>query len=100
MDNYTVKLYPRAYRDIEDVYRYIAEKLSEPTVAENMINDFEKAIYSLEQMPERCPERQIGIYANRGYRQMFVKNYVIIYRVIKEGKEVHIITVRYAPGNF
>lgn len=28
------------------------------------------------------------------------ENYVIIYRVLKEKKEVHIITVRYTPSNF
>ncbi|MCM1162437.1 MAG: type II toxin-antitoxin system RelE/ParE family toxin, partial [Roseburia sp.] len=65
-----------------------------------MIDELEKAIFSLEQFPERGAVRRIGVYANGDYRQLFVKNYVIIYRVHKNKKEVHIVTVRYTPSNF
>lgn len=100
MDKYTVKLYTRALRDLEDIYSYIAEKLLEPGIALHMIEELENAIFSLEQFPERGVVRRIGFYANGSYRQIFVKNYVIIYRVLKEKKEVHIVTVRYVPSNF
>ena len=72
----------------------------EPGTASNMVDELEKAICSLEQFPERGAVRNIGAYANGDYRQLFVKNYVIIYRVHKNNKEVHIVTVRYAPSNF
>lgn len=100
MDKYSVKLYARAYRDLDGIYSYIANNLLEPTIASNMIDTLEEAIYSLEQFPERGAIRRIGAYANRDYRQLFVKHYVIIYRVLKDKKEVHIVTVRYAPSNF
>ncbi len=100
MDNYAVKLYARAYRDLDGIYAYIAKNLLEPGTAGNMIDELEKAILSLEQLPERGAIRRTGAYANGDYRQLFVKNYVIIYRVLKEKKEVHIITVRYASSSF
>ena len=100
MDKYVVKLYARAYRDLNGIYTYIAKNLSEPATALNMVDALEETIFSLEQMPERGAIRRIGIYAEAGYRQIFVKNYVIIYRVLQEEKEVHIVTVRYAPSNF
>ena len=100
MDKYRVRLYSRAYRDIDNIYKYIAKNLSEPEIALNMINSFEKAIYSLEEMPNRCPVRKTGVYADGRYRQLSVKNYLIIYRVLTDEKEVHIVTVRYAPSNF
>lgn len=100
MDKYTVKLYARANRDLEGIYTYIAENLLEPGVALNMVGELENAIFSLEQLPERGAIRRVGAYANGDYRQLFVKNYVIIYRVLKEKKEVHIVTVRYTPSNF
>lgn len=100
MDKYTVRLYPRAYRDLDGIYAYIAEQLSEPAVAARMIDALEEAIFSLEAFPERGSARRVGAYANQGYRQIFVKNYVIVYRVLKESKEVHIVTVRYAPSQF
>ncbi len=100
MDNYVVKLYARAYRDLDGIYTYIAESLLEPDTALNMVDELEKAIFSLEQLPERGAIRRVGVYANGDYRQLFVKNYVIIYRVLKQKKEVHIVTVRYTPSNF
>lgn len=100
MDKYIVKLYARAFRDLEDIYAYITENLLEPGIAVHMVHELENAIFSLEQFPERGAVRRIGVYANGNYRQIFVKNYVIIYRVLKEKKEVHIITVRYTPSNF
>lgn len=85
---------------MDEIYGYIADNLSEPNTARQMVDLLEEAIFSLEQMPERGAIRRIGIYANTGYRQLFVKNYVIIYRVLKEKKEVDIVTVRYGPSNF
>ncbi len=100
MDKYVVKLYARAYRDLDSIYSYIAETLLESDTALNMVDELEKAIFSLEQLPERGAIRRTGAYANGDYRQLFVKNYVIIYRVLKRKKEVHIVTVRYTPSNF
>lgn len=100
MDKYVVKLYARAYRDLDDIYTYIAETLLEPGTALNMVDELEAAIFSLEQLPERGAIRRIGAFAGRNYRQLFVKNYCIIYRLMKKKKEVHIVTVRYTPSNF
>ena len=100
MDNFSVKLYARANRDLEEIFKYIANNISEPLAAEKMIDALENAIANLEYFPERGTIRQNGIYANKNYRQLFVKNYVIIYKVLKEQTEVHIVTVRYAPSNF
>lgn len=100
MDKYEVKLYARAYRDMEDIYAYIANNLHDPNTAQNIIDEIENAVFSLELMPERGAVRRSGIYANRDYRQLFVGNYIIVYRVKKEEKQVHIVTVRYAPSSF
>ena len=100
MDKYLVKLYPRAYRDLDGIYTYIAGNLLEPATAYKLIDELENIIFSLETLPERGAIRRIGAYANQGYRQLFHKNYTIIYRVLREKKEVHIVTVRYTPSNF
>lgn len=100
MDKYAVKIYARAYRDLESIYSYITKQLLEPKTAEQMLVELEREIASLEHFPERGSIRNVGAYANKGYRQLFVKNYVIIYRVVKEANEVRVVTVRYAPSNF
>lgn len=100
MDKYVVKLYTRAYQDLDDIYTYISETLLEPGTALNMVDKLEEAIFSLEQLPERGAIRRVGAYEDGNYRQLFVNNYCIIYRLIKKKKEVHIVTVRYMPSNF
>lgn len=72
----------------------------EPDTALNMVERLENAILSLEELPERGALRRVGAYANGDYRQLFVKNYVIIYRVLKQKNEVHIVMVRYTPSSF
>ncbi|AVM68642.1 type II toxin-antitoxin system RelE/ParE family toxin [Lachnospiraceae bacterium oral taxon 500] len=100
MNKYIVKLYARAYWDLDEIYTYIAGSLLEPATASKIIDELENTIFSLETFPERGAIRRVGAYANQGYRQLFYKNYTIIYRVLKEKKEVHIVTVRYTPSNF
>lgn len=100
MVKYSVKLMSRALRDLDGIYEYIAKTLLEPETAMKLIDRIEKAIYSLETMPKRCPERKVGAYANRGYRQLFVENYTAVFRVDEAKKNVIVITVRYAPSQF
>lgn len=70
---YTVKLYPRAYRDLDEIYSYIAVNLAEPDTAEKMVTALENEIFSLEQFPERGSIRRVGAYANQDYRQLLSK---------------------------
>lgn len=97
---YQIKLMSRAVRDLDRIYTYIAEKLSEPDTALRLVEKIESEILSLRQFPDRCAIRKTGAYANRGYRQLFVKNYTVIFRVDEAGKAVLIVTVRYSPSQF
>lgn len=69
MDEYAVKLTPRALRDLDGIYAYIADTLLESGTAEALVDRLEEGILSLEKMPYRCPERRRGAYANKGYRR-------------------------------
>lgn len=64
MDKYIVKLYARAFRDLENIYTYIAENLSGSGTALKIADELETAILSLEQLPERGAIRRAGAYAN------------------------------------
>ena len=100
MDKYIVKLSDRALKDLDGIYAYIANNLLEPGTAEKLVNKLEMAILSLDQMPYRCPERRHGVYANRGYHQLLIENYTVIYRVNEDRKQVIVVTVRYSRSNF
>lgn len=101
MENkYAVKLLPRAYRDLDSIYAYIAGTLTEPVIASKLIDSLEEAIFNLESMPQRGALRKTGAYANRGYRQLFVGNFTVLYRVEEAKKQVIIVTVRYSKSEF
>ena len=100
MDRYAVKLTPRAVRDLDGIYGYIADTLLESGTAAALIDRLEAGILSLETMPYRCPERRKGAYADRGYRNLFIENYTVIYRVDEAQKQVIVLTVRYSKSEF
>lgn len=100
LERYDVLLYARAYRDLDEIYGYIAEQLQAPGAALNLVDEIEEAIASLETLPHRGAIRRIGAFANQGYRQLRVKHFVIIYRVIEKSRQVHIVTVRYGRSEF
>lgn len=99
-DKYTVNLMSRALRDLDGIYAYIAKTLLEPETALKLVDTLEGEILTLDSMPYRCPERQTGAYANKGYRQLLVKNYTVVYRIDEKQKAVIIVTVRYSPSQF
>lgn len=96
MDNYAVKLTERALRDLDGIYAYISDVLFEPETADRLVSAIEDGILSLEQLPYRCPERNTGAYANQGYRQLLIRNYTVIYRIVEAEKTVIVLTVRYS----
>lgn len=100
MNKYKIKLTPRTVQDLDGIYRYIAEQIKEPEIANNLLDTLEDAIDSLEILPNRGAERKIGVYASKGYRQLFVKNFTLVYRVDEKHKQVIIMTVRYSMSSF
>lgn len=87
-------------RDLDEIYAYIARNLSAPDTALQLVDGIEKAILCLEEAPFRGAERRTGVYAQGKYRQLFVKNYTVVYRIDEQVKTVVIVTVRYSPRMF
>ena len=100
MDTYKVTIFPSAESDLHNIFMYILDKLVSPNTALEIYNDLLQMILSLETYPTRGSLRKVGQYRNKGYRQLFYKNYTIVYAVKDNEKEVHIIAVKYTPSNF
>ncbi len=100
MDKYDIKVSPRAASDIDEVYCYIADVYKDIGAAEKHADLFEEAMLSLGTLPYRGAERRTGAFANKGYRQIFVNNFTIVYRIDEQKKWVIIVTVRYSAGSF
>ena len=100
MKKYKVKLSPKALRDLESIYAYISETLVANESADTLADKLDEAIFSLDEFPLRGAVRKVGRYANKGYRQLFVDNYVIVYRVNEDKLTVTVVTVCYMYSDF
>ena len=96
---FEVLLYPKAYRDIEEIYSYIAlEKLS-PENAKGQTDRIWDAIFSLDEHPESHQDRLVGRYAGKGHKQLIIDNYIANFKIEESKKKVYVITVQYQGRN-
>ncbi len=95
---YTVDVSKDAKEDMYAIYRYIAYDLLVPDTAIKLIERLEKAILSLDSLPERHQ-----VYDNSKWqhlRMMPVDNYCIFYTINDETTTVNIARVLYGKRNF
>lgn len=100
MIEYKVKILPKALNDIESIYKYIKEECKEIEIARKTIGALEKEIIRLNKMPYRGAIRKCGKFAYKGYRQIFIKKFTVVYLIVEKNKEVIIFTIRYAKSSF
>ncbi len=99
MKKYSVKLNPKAFRDIDDIFNYIAIEMCSPEAAKKQTDRIWKALKSLEKFPYSHQDRIEGRFANKGYKQLLIDNYMAIYKINEDEKSVFIITVIYQGCN-
>ena len=99
MDKYDVMLYPRAFRDIDDIYAYIAHEKLSPDNAKEQTDRIWEAIKSLDKFPESHQDRLVGRFSGKGYKQLIIDNYIAIFRIDTNKKKVFVVTVQYQGRN-
>ena len=99
LNKYKIKITPRAIRELDHIYEYIANEKLAPENAIGQINRIKKAILSLDIFPQSHQERNEGRYAGKGYRQLLIDNYIAIFRIDESLKTVYVITIQYQGRN-
>lgn len=99
MDKYKVKINPKAIRELDSIYQYIANEKLAPENAKGQIDRIKKAILTLDTFPQSHQDRNEGRYAGKGYRQLLVDNYIVIIRIDEINKIVYVVTVQYQGRN-
>ena len=100
MDKYQVKMFPQAHHDIDRIYGQIASNSNFAEEPLAFVKKIEDAIFSLEKYPFRGAERKQGFYAYKGYRQLFVSGYIVVYEVFEQEKTVAVVTVKFSGSEF
>lgn len=99
LDKYKVKVSPRAIRELDSIYEYIAKEKLTPENAKGQADRIKTAILSLDTFPQSHQERNAGRYAGKGYRQLLIDNYIVIFRIDDVCKMVYVITIQYQGRN-
>ena len=99
MDRYKVKINPKAIRELENIYRYIAKEKLAPENAKEQVDRIKKAILNLDTFSQSHQDRNEGRYAQKGYRQLLIDNYIVIFRIDEINKLVHVVTIQYQGQN-
>ena len=92
---FEVRLSIQAKQDLGDIYDYIAHDLQNPFAAEGLLGRLEKAILSLDEMPERYRAYEKEPWHSRGLRVMPVERYIVYYTPDAESRIVRIVRVMY-----
>lgn len=99
MSKYKVQINPKAIRELDSIYEYIAiEKLAVEN-AKGQVDRIKKAILNLSIFPQSHQERNEGRYAGEGYRQLVIDNYIIIFKIDDVRKVVTVVTIQYQGRN-
>ncbi len=99
LDKYKVKINPKAIRELDSIYQYIANEKLAPENAKGQVDRIKKAILNLDSFPESHQERNEGRYAEKDYRQLLIDNYIIIFRIDETYKIVYVVTIQYQGRN-
>ncbi len=95
LDKYKVKITPKAIKELDQIYKYIANEKLAPENAKGQLNRIKNAILNLDTFPQSHQERNQGRYAGKGYRQLLIDNYIAIFRIDEVNKIVYVITIQY-----
>ena len=92
MDKYKVKINPRAIRELDHIYEYIANEKLAPENAKEQVDRIKKAILGLETFLQSHQERNEGRYAAKDYHQLLIDNYIVIFRIDEPNKTVIMVS--------
>lgn len=94
-----MQIIPRAIRELDDIYKYIADEKLDYVNARKQIMRIKKAILNLDTFPQSHQERDEGRYAKKGYRQLIIDNYLVIFKIDEGEKIVTVLTIQYQGRN-
>ena len=94
----SLKIFPLAQTDLEQIFDYIAVELCNPKAAVDQINAFETAFAAVCSYPESCPLVNNEYVKDKSLRKLVVNHYIAFYRV--KGEEIQVVRVLYGMRNY
>ncbi len=98
--NYHVHITHRAEHDLNRALDYIEFSLKNPQAADSLLDEADRVLNSLSQMPERYALPGDKLLSAWGIRFVQVKKYLAFYVVAKETQTVHVIRFLYRKSDW
>lgn len=95
-DHYKVLYSPEAFKDIKNIYAYIAFELLVPDIAEKQVNRIREKIRSLDFMPTKFPLVDWEPWKSIQMHQVTVDHYSIFYIIDNSSMIVTVVRIFYA----
>ena len=92
---YSIVLTEAAQADLSEIFKYIAVELQSVQNANSQLSRIEKAIASLDQMPERYRIYDKKNWRRRNMRIVPVDNYLVFYVPNQENRTVTVMRIMY-----
>ncbi|MDE5667028.1 MAG: type II toxin-antitoxin system RelE/ParE family toxin [Clostridia bacterium] len=100
MNSYKSVILPQAEKDIDETLSYISNELENPQAAKNLLGHIIKTIEIVTEFPYSMPLLKNNLVTDKNeYRRADIDNFVIIYKVVEESKEVRIMAAFYTPSD-
>lgn len=99
-NKYVIKMTPKAFEDLDEIYSYISTDLYNQGAADNLMEMIETSIMRLMDFPFSCSFVTDEILKDKGYRKLIVQNYIAFYRVRDEEKQVVVMRVLYGGQKY
>lgn len=99
-NKYGLKITPIASQDLDEIYGYIANELFNEDAAENLMEKIENNIMRLRDFPFSCSFVADEILKQKGYRKLVIDNYIALYIVNQEERQVVIMRVLYGRQKY
>ena len=99
-EKYKLEIFPKAERDLEDIFEYIATELYSKEAARNLIEKFWDNLERIRIFPLSCPLTCNEAIFDKSLRKLVVSNYIIFYRVHEKVKAIQVIRILYGMQNY
>ena len=98
---YNVRIMDRAEQDLSEIVTYFTDKLCNPKVAESLLEEFLEEKMNIADNPYMYPLSNDLVLQSKGYhRFLFKKNYIALYLINDDEKEVSIMRIFYAKRDY
>ena len=98
--NYHVHITHRAEHDLNRALDYIEFSLKNPQAADSLLDEADRVLNSLSQMPERYALPGDKLLAAWGIRFVQIKKYLAFYVIVKETQTDHVIRFLYGKSDW